>query len=575
MYSLGQASFLCQSSMKFKEKKMAYMFKRKTKNGNEEKPLIKNIEQTDGEKVSEYSSQRSGFPDLVALDVEAHNKRVLHTLQKILSDRSSPEDFKTEVEVLKTLSQLNNNYSQDWLCEYLQEMDQFVERYFPTLTAEGSQGSQLQQIQDFLKSVQSMIYEEVSRLTPALRDAGLLAPLKDSYSRHLFANLDLLLNRDLSVKEIFCLLQWGKDAFLSSDSQPFFRVHDPLLLTGWFVRGTEKLLTKLQDDVSRTLKNILDYDQQHRHTGDSVDAETFIRVHLDVTQCLNAVIQSSAEFSHTLMCSAQILCLKELHHFVQEYVYVEKKWLKKQQHLKKNSVHLLRLISTCRQLRFFAPRLKNLDTNSDILSNIIHELEELEDHVLSIVQKMMKHVAQENLRHYFKEGGGQIELLTESIQKQCASLPQTDEGKEIQEVFVNVSYDCVSRVYLDCLMKSKFRRLEKRWGNVGERMREDALNFHNTFSELHDRNDQRNRLLWRLGEVLVCSDVEALKVTCCDLFRDFPQESDQYVSGLLRWKGMLSERQTREVLDMSRELGLGLKPRRSTCQPLKGLCCCL
>jgi len=53
---------------------------------------------------------------------------------------------------------------------------------------------------------------------------------------------------------------------------------------------------------------------------------------------------------------------------------------------------------------------------------------------------------------------------------------------------VDVAYDCVSRVYLDCLMKSKIKRLEKRWGNVGERMREDALNFHNTFTELVKKN---------------------------------------------------------------------------------------
>ncbi len=37
-------------------------------------------------------------------------------------------------------------------------------------------------------------------------------------------------------------------------------------------------------------------------------------------------------------------------------------------------------------------------------------------------------------------------------------------------------------------MKNKFRRLEKRWGNVGERMKEDALNFHNTFTELVKKN---------------------------------------------------------------------------------------
>ncbi|XP_016123921.1 uncharacterized protein [Sinocyclocheilus grahami] len=395
--------------MKFKEKKMPSMFRRKTKNGNEDKPLMKNIEQTDGEQASEYSSQQSGVPDLIALDVEAHNKRVLHTLRKILSDQSTPEDFDPAVEELNTLCKLNNNYSQYWLCEYLQEVDQFVENHFPTLPAERPRGSQLEQIQDFLKRTQGMIYDEVLRLTPALKDAGLLDHLMDSYSRHIFTNLDLLLNRDLSVKEIFCLLLWGKDVFFSSESK--LRVDDPLLLTRGFERAKQKLL--------------------------------------------------------------------------------------------------------------------------------------------------------------------QVLGLTEAIQKQCASLPQTDVGKEIQEIFVNVSYDCVSRVYLDCLMQSKFRRLERRWRNVGERIREDILSLHNTFTELNGSDDQQNHLLQRLSEVLLHRDVEALKITCCALFRDFPQESEQYVPGLLRWKGVFSERQVREVLDVSRDLGLDLKPRRVTCQPLKGLCCCL
>lgn len=38
--------------------------------------------------------------------------------------------------------------------------------------------------------------------------------------------------------------------------------------------------------------------------------------------------------------------------------------------------------------------------NRDDLSNIILMLEELEDHVLSIVQKMMKHVAQVTSFHH-------------------------------------------------------------------------------------------------------------------------------------------------------------------------------
>ncbi|KAK2896479.1 hypothetical protein Q8A67_010967 [Cirrhinus molitorella] len=513
------------------------------------------------EQASEYSSQQSGVPDLIAVDVEASNKRVLNTLRKILSDQSTPEDFEDfSAEVLKTLSKLNDSNSQDVFCDYLQEIDQFVENHFPKLPAEGPQGFQVKQIQDFLKSAESMIYDEVHRLTPALRDAGLLVHLMDSYSRHLFTNLDLLLNRDLSVKEIFCLLLWGKDVFFSPDSQHFFRVDDPLLLTGWFERATEKLLPKEQNDISTTLQNILCYDEQHGHNEDSMDEETFIRVHIDVTQCLNAVIQRSKEFSHTLMCTAQTLCLKQLHYFVQEYVYAEKKRLEKQQHLKKNSMHLFRLISTCRQLRFFAPRLNNpAINNSDDFSNIILMLEELEDYVLSIVQKMMKHLAQDFLRCYFQEEDEQIQMLTKAIQKQCASLPQTDVRKEIQEIFINVTYDCVSHVYLDCLIKSELRRLEKRWGNVQDRINKDTLRLHNTFTELNGTDDQRNRLLHRMSEVLLCSDVEALKITCCDLFRDFPQDSEQYVPGLLRWKKVLSERQVREVLVVSRDFGLDPK----------------
>ncbi|XP_059422939.1 uncharacterized protein LOC132157605 [Carassius carassius] len=529
-----------------------------------------------GEQASECSSQQSGVPDLIALDVEAHNKRVLHTLRKILSDESTPEDFDAAVEVLKTLSKLNNNFSQGWICKYFQEIDQFVENHFPMLPAEGPQGSQLEKLKDFQKRTHSKIYDEVLRLTPALKDAGLLDHLKDSYSRQIFTNLDLLLNRDLSENEIFCLLLWGKDVFFSSDSQYFFRVHDPLLLTGWFQKATEKLLPNLQNYIRTTLQNILDYDEQHRHNGESMDEETFIRVHLDVTKCLNYVIQSFQEFSHTLMCAVQTLCLQELHHFVQVYVQAEKKRLEKQQPLKKNSVHLFRLISTCRQLRFLAPQLNNPDiNNNDDFSNIIHMLEEMEDHVLSIVQKMIKHAAQAFLRHYFKKGGEQIQGLIEAIQKQCASLPQTDVGKEIQQIFVNVSYDCVSRMYLDCLIKSKFSRLKRRWGNVGERISEDILSLHNKFTELNVSADQQNHLLQRLSEVLLHGDVDALKITCCAFFRDFPQESEQYVPGLLRWKGVFSERQVREVLDVSREFSLDLKPRLVTCQPLKGLFCCL
>ncbi|XP_042624517.1 uncharacterized protein LOC109104280 [Cyprinus carpio] len=206
--------------------------------------------------------------------------------------------------------------------KYFQEIDQFVENHLPSLPPEGSQ---VKQMQDFLKSAQSIICNEVRRLTPLLKNAGLLVHLKDSYSRHLFTNLDLLLNRDLSVKQIFCLIMWEKDVFFSPDSK--LSVYDPSLLTGRFERAKQKLLQVLQDDISKTLQNILHYDEKHGHNEDSMDEETFIRVHLDVTQCLNYAIFDAKKVGLTLMHAVQILCSGELHGFVQKYVDAKNKRL--------------------------------------------------------------------------------------------------------------------------------------------------------------------------------------------------------------------------------------------------------
>lgn len=39
-----------------------------------------------------------------------------------------------------------------------------------------------------------------------------------------------------------------------------------------------------QNDVSKTLQNILHFDEQHGHNEESMNEESFIRVHIDVTQ---------------------------------------------------------------------------------------------------------------------------------------------------------------------------------------------------------------------------------------------------------------------------------------------------
>ncbi|XDV49959.1 hypothetical protein PO909_019105, partial [Leuciscus waleckii] len=481
--------------------------------------------------------------------VEVSGKKELDILRTILSEQSNPEDLHKAAEVLKRWSKLNGltkdkkegSFPQDWLCESLQEIDQFVENHIPTLPVEGPQGSQLKQLQDFLKSTQSMICHEVLRLTPVLEDTGLLDHLTDSYSRHLFPKLDLLLNRDLSVKETFCLLLWGKEVFFSSDSK--LRVYDPLLLTGWFEKAKQKLLAELQNDISRTLQNILHYDAQHGHNEDSMDEETFIRLYIDVTQCLNCAILDAKKVGLTLMHAVQILCSEELRGFAQKYVDTENKRLKKLKFTEKNSVYLFWIINTCMQLRCCATQISPDKNNRDDVSSTINMLQKLEDKASSIVQKIMTCLAQANLKSYFKKKKVHIDILMEAIHGQCASLPPTT--LEIKMIIVKIAYNCVSKVYLECLMKTKFRKLEKLWGNAENKIKEDVQRFHETFSKLNARVAQQNQLLQRMSEVLLCSDVEALKITCGVLFRDFPHESEQYVSDLLRWKGVLSEPQVR------------------------------
>ncbi|XP_077053159.1 tumor necrosis factor alpha-induced protein 2-like [Siphateles boraxobius] len=489
--------------------------------------------------------------------VEVSGKKALYILRKILSEQSNLEDLDKAADVLKRWSKLNGvtidkkegSFPQNWLCEYLQEVDQFVIKHIPTLPEEGTQGSQLELL-DFLKSTKEMICHTLLRLTPVLEDTGLLDHLIDSYSRHLFPKLDLLLNRDLSVEETYWLLEWGKDVFFSSDSK--LRVYDPLLLTGWFERAKQKLLLKLQNDISRNLQNILHYDEQHGHNENSMDEETFIRLHIDVTQCLNCAISDAKKVGLTLMHAVQILCSEELHGFAQKYVDTENKCLQKRKFTEKNSVYLFRIINTCMQLRCCATQISPDKNNSDDVSRTISMLQKLEDEASSIVQKIMTCLTQANLKSYFKKKNVHIDILMEAIHEQCASLPQT--ALEIKMIIVKMAYNCVSKVYLECLMKTKYRNLEKLWGNAEKKIKEDVQYFHKTFSELNGSVAQQNQLLQRMSEVLICSDVDALKITCCDLFRDFPHESEQYVPGLLRWKGVLSERQVREILDVIRDL---------------------
>ncbi|XP_065153336.1 exocyst complex component 3 [Paramisgurnus dabryanus] len=575
---LQLCSSLFLSNMKFSEMRSINRrrFKKHGKDKDGWNPLLNNMVQhtdtTNGGQI--FNTERTQqYPDLISTEL-VNGEKALNVLKKTVNAHSTPQDIHTAAVMMKkwgeqngvTVDKKEGSYPQDWLCEFQQLIDKHVEQHFPILPVESTTTQRCEQIEEFLKSTENVMLNEVHRLSPVLKDAGLLSYLIQSYNRHLFTKLDLLVNKDLSVNETFCLLQWGKRVFFSPDSQDVFSDCDPLLISGWFEKAKQKLLTILKDETSSVLQNILNYEEEHKET--SMDEEWFIRVHFDVTQCLISSIQRAKKFSQTLMHMVQILCLGELHSFVQKYVHVKKQHLKNLKHPMANSIHLFRIISTCMKLRCLAGQIATQNKSKDFL-NTVDMLKKLEDHALSIVNKKIKHTAQVSLRSYFEKGNECIYKLTEEIEKQCESLPQTHAAEEIRTIIVNLAYDCVSHVYLNCMINTKFKRLQKRWEDVEEVIRQDVQNFHNTFTQLNVDVEQ-NQLLVRMSEVLFTHDVETLKLTCGILFKDFPEDSDLYLPRLLRWKRTLSEQQVREILEVGR---VGCQNPKKCSHPLMGLCC--
>ncbi|TRY68136.1 hypothetical protein DNTS_030017 [Danionella cerebrum] len=283
----------------------------------------------------------------------------------------------------------------------------------------------------------------------------------------------------------------------------------------------------MEKEISTSLNKIL-IDYLQNGYGESMGEETFIMVYINVIQCLNAVLQKSKQLSYSLI-----------------YVNAEKQQLKSKR-LHTNSANLFRVISNCKQLRIFAIGLNE----SEDLKKIIFMLEQMENHMVSVIQEMMKHLAQKHLRQYFKGVDKQISELKDEIEKHFASLSQSDE--EIQKIFLNLANDCVSQVYLDYLLQNRFTDLEKIRGKVEERMITDAAYLHHP--NLKGSDVPENQLLKRMSEVLSTADVETLKQICYKLFQDFPNESRLYVKRLLRWRNALSKQQVTDVMSSTEDV---------------------
>ncbi|KAL7890080.1 hypothetical protein AOLI_G00023380 [Acnodon oligacanthus] len=367
-----------------------------------------------------------------------------------------------------------------------------------------------------------------SCFVPVLENSGLLSYLIDSYNRRLFAVLDLLVGRSSSVKEASILLVWVKQTYFSHGftgspniQDHVLRISDPLLLTDWFEKSKQKFLTHLQKHISTVLQNILLYSEAHL---DCRNEEDLIKVYLDV-------IHSTEIISNTLIMAVQQLCYDELHIFVERYVNDGKKHLEAQKSSETYSLHLFRITDTCKHLRSYCFNIVDSNNNTD--SPTLMMLENMEDHVSSIVQQWFAGLAEDHLKKYFKEKDVHIYNLMDMIKNMLAPLPLREQGERKKQHIVNAAYQSDTRAYLQCLMQRKCKQLERRWGDVNKRMMRDVELFHSTFTQLVNTensisDDEQKMFLLKMSGILGCNDINDLKLICAALYRDFPKESEEH-----------------------------------------------
>ncbi|XP_010877064.1 uncharacterized protein si:dkey-196h17.9 [Esox lucius] len=322
---------------------------------------------------------------------------------------------------------------------------------------------------------------------------------------------------------------------------------DLLLLTDWISQAERKLLAVVQEDLFTSLGRILENEESSRQVCVSVD-EAFVHVHLDVIQCINAVLERANMLSQTLKLKVQRVCWEELKDFVERYVIVKKKHLK--QKSKMGTMHLFKITNTCKELSLYASVIA-VDYTSLNADQTISPLEELETLALKLLMDRQIQHAQKTLAKYFKGVDQQMENLKKDFEKHFKGLPK---DLDTQKTVIDKAYQHIVSLYLQHLVQSNYGKLVKRWDDIGERVTQDAELLHVIFSGLNPDVKQWNLILLKVVEVLNCGDVESLKIIICVILRDCFSTGTEHLPALLHWKGGLSRRQIQEVIEASQDV---------------------
>ncbi|XP_028848345.1 exocyst complex component 3-like isoform X2 [Denticeps clupeoides] len=438
-------------------------------------------------------------------------------------------------------------YPADWFCNYAQKVEEHVKQTFPPLPTEDTE-----ELNSYLEQVRKVVLDELLRLAPVLREPGLLDCVVDRYHCYTFSQLDLLLQRNLSREQAYCLLCWVllvylSDAFLGHPNLPntFIKQIDLLLFTKWVQKAESQVQARVKEDISTHLQKILEREENAAPCS-STQGDDFNSLSKDVIQYLNTVTKKAERLHGTFMSSMRALCCQTLHKFLESYTELEKRRLLK--HEETGMVHLFRTCNNCSQLRQFASQL-SAGERSDSVHCMLDDLgSKVKQHQLKTVSQ----VAKVSLKKYFKEENAQLDEFLTKMQNLFADVSAVCD-QDTRNDLVKSAYEHVTSLYQQQMLLSKHQHLEDRWGSVGDRVQRDAESLHATFSKLSVGVEKSVDLL-TVSQILNCSDVEGLMLTCTMNLSQRRNSNETQLRSLLRWKGDLPKTKIQEVVETVKEL---------------------
>ncbi|KAJ7991078.1 hypothetical protein DPEC_G00293510 [Dallia pectoralis] len=443
-------------------------------------------------------------------------------------------------------AQKDNTQPKILLQTYLRLIEVSVDKHFPNVPTEGA----VNQLECYLKEIQRTVLRELLRLAPLHQETQLLRNVIACYHRYTFDTLRRILLHINTKQQAFTVVDWVLHTYLSKELlghpdlwNESIQAVDLLLLTDWISQAEGKLLAIVQEDLFTSLGRILKIEESSAQVCVSVD-EAFVHVHLDVIQCVNAVLQRAKTVSQTLKLKVQRVCWREFKDFVERYVGVKKKHLKDKSRMGKScTMHLFRITNTCEELTLYASVIA-VD-NKTILA-----LEELDALTLKLLMESLIQSAQKTLAKCFGRLDEQMENVIKDIEIHFKDLPK---HQETLKTVIDEAYRHIVSLYLQHLVRSDYNKLLKRWDDIGKQVARDAELLHTFFSGLNPDVKRLNLILLKVAEAINCSDVETLKIIVGVILRDCSSIGTEHLPALLRWKG-LSRRKIHEVLEASQEV---------------------